>query len=122
MKSGKFLLAGVVLLILLAGIIGSLWVSRMPAGGTVRIVQDGEVLSVINLSEAKDQLIEVEYEGRKNIIQIQDGEIRMLEAECPDLICVQQGWLHSAAPIVCLPNRLMVESIESENRTDGVVK
>lgn len=33
----------------------------------------------------------------------------MLEADCPDQVCVHAGWLtDSAAPIVCLPHRLVI--------------
>ncbi|SDE73477.1 NusG domain II-containing protein [Sporomusa acidovorans] len=53
-----------------------------------------------------------------NIIEYQGGRVRMKEADCPDQICVQQGWI-SIPPqqIVCLPNRVVVKVI-SDNPAD----
>lgn len=80
-----------------------------PTGTWVEIIQDEDVLYTINLAEAENQIIEVEYEGRKNIIKIQEGTICVQKADCPDHTCVSMGRLASKAlPIVCLPNRLTV--------------
>ena len=85
-----------------------------PHGDSVRISQDGRVLYTLDLSKEKDRRIEVEYQGRKNIIEIKDGRIRMLEADCPDHVCIHTGWLSSDIPIVCLPNRLVIEFAGSD--------
>ena len=63
----------------------------------------------------------VESDAGVNIIQIEPGQIRILEADCPDQVCVQAGWLtDSAAPIVCLPHRLVIrlEKTAAGNQTD----
>lgn len=111
----------VVALIFLAGIAGSILILRAPHSQTVQIVQDGSVLYTIDLSQESDRTIQVEYEGRTNVIQIQDGKIRMLEAECPDHTCIQMGWLDSAAPIVCLPNHLTIRFSPSQEPIDAVL-
>ena len=42
-------------------------------------------------------------------MEVRPGAIRVSEADCPDKICVGMGWLtDGAAPIVCLPHRLMI--------------
>lgn len=33
----------------------------------------------------------------------------MVEIDCPDGICVKTGWVDGGTPIVCLPNRLIIE-------------
>ena len=44
------------------------------------------------------------------MVTIQDGMVFMEEANCPDQICVREGPTNQTAdPIVCLPNRLVVE-------------
>ena len=48
----------------LAGIFGSLWILTRPHGTQVEIVQDGAVLQQVDLTQAENQMIEVEYEGR----------------------------------------------------------
>jgi len=111
----------VVALLLLVGIVGSLLVFRRPDTELVEIVQDGEVLHRINLAQAEDQTIRVEYEGRVNGIEIKDHQIHILEAECPDHTCINMGWLDSAASIVCLPNHLVIRFAGADDNLDGIV-
>lgn len=117
-KKWPFLL---VFCLLLVGILGCILVMRFPHTNTVEILQDGRLLYRLDLSQAEDQTIEVEYDGRANTIQIQDGRIRMLEADCPDHTCIQMGWLDSAAPIVCLPNHLVVQFSGENSSVDMVI-
>jgi hypothetical protein len=80
-----------------------------PKGQTVEIISGSSVLYTLDLSKEPDREITVEYEGRKNIIKIEDHDIYMLEAECPDHTCIKTGRLSKAGvPIVCLPNKLMI--------------
>ena len=54
----------------------------------------------------------LEEEGGSNTVQVEKGRIRVSEADCPDQICVNQGWISGGAvPIVCLPHRLMIEIV-----------
>lgn len=109
--------------ILIVGIIGSLYILYLPRGTQVNIVQDGTVLYSFDLSMAKNQTLEIAYEGRINTIQIEDGKIRVLDADCPDQTCVHMGWLKSGAlPIVCLPNHLLIEYTQTENEVDAIVR
>lgn len=110
-------------MILAIGIIGSVWMLKAPHGTQVNIVQDGETLYTFDLSTAEDQTIAIGYEGRINTVQIRNGKIRMLEAECPDKTCVHMGWLESGTlPIVCLPNHLSIEFAGTTDSVDAVVK
>lgn len=89
---------------------------RRPADRTVQIVQDGEVLRTIDLNGAEDQRILVEAKNdTSNTIMIEDGEIWISEAGCPDQTCVKMGHLRSGnLPIVCLPNKLIVRFADPE--------
>ena len=50
-----------------------------------------------------------ELNGGTNILVIEDGAAYMLEADCPDHICVSQGKVRYAGQcITCLPNKLTV--------------
>lgn len=110
-------------MIFLLGIAGSLWLLQTLHGTKVNIVQDGAVLYTVDLALAENQTFEIEYEGRINIVQIEDGRIRMLEAECPDQTCVHMGWLDSGTmPIVCLPNHLSIEYADSGDDVDAVIR
>lgn len=107
----------------LLGIAGSAWLLLAPGGTQVNIVQDGIVLCTFDISTTEDKTLEIEYEGRINTVQIENGRIRMLEAECPDQTCVHMGWLESKAmPIVCLPNHLSIEFDDSVDSVDAVTR
>ena len=117
------ILTGICVVIFLLGIAGSLWLLQTPHCTEVNIVQDGAVLYTVDLALTENQTFEIEYEGRINTVQIEDGRIRMLEAECPDQTCVHMGWLDSGAmPIVCLPNHLSIEYADSGNDVDAVIR
>lgn len=45
-----------------------------------------------------------------NLIEIGDGEVKVIEASCPDKLDVLQGAISKPGElIVCLPNRLVIE-------------
>ncbi len=102
-----------------SGVLGCIGVLNRPHGTMVEIVRDNEVLYQFDLVQAEDQIIEFEYEGRSNTIEIRDHQIHMLKADCPDKTCVHMGWLDSAAPIVCLPNHLVIQFSDGSEDLDG---
>ena len=115
MKRVKCLIL-LILALLLAGIVGSVWVLQRPNTNIVEIVQDNEVLARFDLSQEQDRIIVVVYEGRSNRVEIKNHQIHIIEADCPDHTCIHMSWLDSAAPIVCLPNHLVIQfSGQSEN-------
>ncbi len=51
-----------------------------------------------------DALITVEGRGGPVRFEVEDGLIRVVDATCPDGVCVRSGVLAAGAPIVCAPN------------------
>lgn len=48
--------------------------------------------------------------GRQNTVQRNGRRVRILRADCPDQLCVKQGWIEKAGDqLLCIPNRLLVE-------------
>ena len=59
--------------------------------------------------------------GGTNTIEIKDGKVRMAEAECPNHLCVKQGWIgYGGQSIVCLPNELSVTITGTEDTADFI--
>ena len=81
------------------------------AGTVANIYLDGELVRSIDLARLDEGFsFSVEGPAGANTIQAEPGRIRVSHADCPDQVCVHQGWISSAAvPIVCLPNRLVIE-------------
>ena len=48
--------------------------------------------------------------GCVNEIEVRPGSIAIISADCPDKLCVHQGFISdSRLPITCLPNRLVIQ-------------
>lgn len=92
-------------------------------GATALIDQDGVCLRTIDLSQVdKPYSFTVEWDGGYNVIEVERGRIRVSEADCPDQVCVRQGWLsNSTVPIACLPHKLVIRLAGSSGSiVDGV--
>lgn len=106
--------------IFLASAAASAWVLLRPKGDEVEIISDGKVICTIDLGRERDREMTVEYEGRENLIVIENGDIYVSRADCPDHICIKTGRLsESGAPIVCLPNHLMIRYKNGGDEADA---
>ncbi len=94
----------------------SLYMLRPAHSKTVSVIRDNEVLYSFDLSTAENQTIRIDYEGGGyNIVEIENGEIRISEADCPDKTCVKTGILKSEEmPVVCLPHHLILRFSDDE--------
>lgn len=73
--------------------------------GSIVISVAGEYFGDYSLGE--DQVIEI---NDTNVVEIKDGQARMIHAECPDQLCTYMGPITGAyGLIVCLPNAVIVE-------------
>ena len=68
---------------------------------------DGSRYTSIPLSE--DNTIAITTDHGTNIVCVSSGEVSVIEADCPDKICVDHAAIkYSGESIVCLPHRLVV--------------
>lgn len=81
------------------------------------IYLNGEVIRKIKLHEDDNYTFEIKTEYGSNTIVVKDGKIGVLDADCPDKICVHTPYISDGIqPIVCMPHKLIIQ-IEPE-RTD----
>ena len=100
--------------VFLVGVLGCAWVFQPKEDTLVEIIQDGVVRYTLDLALAEDQTLELSSPNGTNTIQIQDGAIRVLSADCPDQTCVRMGALSPyGLPIVCLPHHLAIQFTQS---------
>ena len=93
-----------------------------PAAWAV-VYQDGEVVERIDLSGVEEpfSFTVTAPGGGSNTVEVERGRVRVSRADCPDQVCVRQGWVSSAgAPIVCLPHGLVIEIEGGEDTVDAV--
>lgn len=81
-------------------------------GGTVAVVQvHGTVYKEIPLSEHQGRdTFTIHTDEGDNTVVVQDQTIGIVEADCPDKICIQEGFIRNPGETtVCLPHKVMVE-------------
>lgn len=113
----------IIAVLFVAGIVGSIIVLTSPSKSCVRVLSDGEEVYSADLRTVGDTTFDVEFQGHSNTVEIKNGQIRVLSADCPDQTCVNMGWLKSASmPIVCLPHKLVIEFSDSADDIDAVTR
>lgn len=59
--------------------------------------------------------------GGYNLIEVSPDGVAIIEADCPDRLCVLQGSISdSRLPITCLPHRLVIELRPGDTSPDAV--
>ena len=110
--------------IVLIGLIAaaSLLMLRMrptQAGAAAEIYRDGERCAVIDLRDPARQ--EFQFDGAIPVTIIsENGAIWFESSDCPDQICVHQGWISDGSePIVCLPNQVIIQITGGGSQVDA---
>lgn len=78
---------------------------------TAYIYQEGKLLYEIQLDKVSEKYtLEIKDKNQKgNTIMVEKDRICISEADCPDKICKNTGWIYdSTKPIVCLPNKIII--------------
>ncbi len=122
-KSTRFWLA-ILVVLFLAAVAGMGFIhAHRQTGALVQVVQNGEAVDTLPLNQDGTHRYESKN-GGYNVVEIRDGKVSVTEASCPDQICVKHGPTDQTAdPIVCLPNKLVVQILSPEGETgqlDGV--
>lgn len=99
--------------LLLAASAGCLLYGRYKAPKALyaNVYLQGELLTSIDLravTETYTFTVEIP-EGGYNLIDVKPGAIAVLDADCPDKLCVLSGYADSALlPVICLPHGLII--------------
>ena len=81
-------------------------------GNVVKVKVDGKVTGTYSLD--KDQTIEIN--GGTNQLRIKNGKAKMIDADCPDQLCVHQKEASkNHESIICLPYKVVVEVENGES-------
>ncbi len=93
------------------------------AGYIADIYQNGVLLQSIDLSQITESytFTVTGENGCTNEIAVRPGSIGILSADCPDRLCVRQGFIsNSLLPITCLPNRLVIQLRSAEQNESEI--
>ncbi len=105
------------------GCIAALFLGKSSAHvPTAYIYQDGKELARFPLdgSAAGETFTVTGADGCENVIEITGKGVRMRSASCPDQLCVKMGWRSRPnAPIVCLPNKVVIDIKDAVEDADA---
>ena len=109
---------------LLAAGVFLLCINVFSTAGEYAVVEvNGE--TVVQLSLAEDTVYDIEIENEvTNTLKIENGEAKMISADCPDKICVNHRRIKkNNESIICLPNKVIITIVsDAESDIDGVAK
>ena len=79
------------------------------------VSRHGTVVQTIDLATVEaPYTLQLKDESGWNTVAVEPGRIRIVEADCPDKVCVKTGWIDGPGrPIACAPHGLTI-TIECE--------
>jgi hypothetical protein len=116
----------IIIFVMICIICLAVWLVRenqTQSAAVTQIKQGNDIIKEIDLSEISEPY---EFEitddnGGHNTVRVERGRICVIEADCPDKICVNQGYIsNSAVPIVCLPHKLSITITDKQETIDAV--
>ncbi len=110
MKKNDLMLIGA--LLLLCGICAAFFFTRADSEARHAVItQNNVVLYDIPLTgHTGTEDITISDKGGENIIRIEGETIAVVDADCPDLVCVHTGAASKKGDVIaCLPHKLLIE-------------
>lgn len=100
-----------VLIVLLIGAgLAVVYLSGAQKGTMVEVCVDEGLVKRLPLKRNCEYRIESAY--GYNLVQIKDGKASIIDADCPDKLCVKMGNIsRSGQSVVCLPHRTTVKIV-----------
>jgi hypothetical protein len=86
------------------------------------ITVEGKLYKKILLSEHRgEEEFKVKTEDGYNLIVLKDNSIAIIDADCPDKVCMKPGFISKPGEsLVCLPHKLMVE-VKGNTDIDDII-
>ena len=99
----------------------NIYVKKDGAYAVVKV--DGEIIRSLELNKNTSVIVHG-YQGGSNTIVVDNGQVYMTDADCPDKLCERTGRIsRTGESIVCLPHRVVVEiQGNTAERSDSVVQ
>ncbi len=113
-KTLAMIFAGVAVI----GAVGAKLMGRINSEKPVAYVyENGKLIEEIDLSQVQADYT-IELGG--NTILVENNQISVIKADCPDKLCISQGVISNGAKsIICLPNKVEIK-IKDSGKTKNV--
>lgn len=118
-RKGDCLAIGLVIVLAVAVFLCFLPGDKQPSS-QAEVYLNGECIRMVDLT--KDQTFEISDRYR-NVIQVSDGKISVIQSDCPGKDCVHSGSISTLGRVlVCLPNGMEIRIVDAESDVDFVVR
>ena len=113
LRKKDFILIFVVSLII-AGAFGVNYFVNTKNVDSIEIYMDNKLYKTYNINDKEE--IKIKSKEGYNIVKIHDKGVEIIEASCPDKVCIHQGFItKSSESIVCLPNKVHIKITTEDN-------
>lgn len=113
MRKKDFILIFVVSLII-AGAFGVNYFVNTKNVDSIEIYMDNKLYKTYDINDKQE--IKIKSKEGYNIVKIHDKGVEIIEASCPDKVCIHQGFItKSSESIVCLPNKVHIKITTEDN-------
>lgn len=113
MRKKDFILIFVVSLII-AGAFGVNYFVNTKNVNSIEIYMDNKLYKTYDINDKEE--IKIKSKEGYNIVKIHDKGVEIIEASCPDKVCIHQGFItKSSESIVCLPNKVHIKITTEDN-------
>jgi hypothetical protein len=87
------------------------------------ITIDGKSYKTIPLSDhSGTDTFTIRTDAGYNTIVVKDHTIGIIESDCPDKICIQEGFISKpGATVICLPHKVMIEVRGGNNDDPDII-
>ena len=107
MKKRDFILIFVVLIVV-AFSFGINYFSNTKSVENIEIYVDNKLYKTYSINDEEE--IKIANENGYNIVKIHNHGVEIIEASCPDKVCVHSGFITKPSEsIVCLPNKVHIK-------------
>lgn len=126
MKKGNKIISIIIISVLIFSFIGIyIYKNGMESDSKIAVIKhNGKIIKKINLStiDKPETFLIKSTNGNSNTIKVEKGNISILEATCPDQICVKAGSISKPGDtLVCLPNKLIIViDGKASHKEDGI--
>lgn len=96
----------IILAIFILALIASIVLLTLPKGETVEIYLEGNLYGVYDLNKDYED-IKIERISPYTV-RIKGGKVKVIEASCPDKLCMESTIYRVGSRIVCAPNHLVI--------------
>ena len=89
-------------------------------GKYVKVYVNNKLTKTFDLNKDREYFIETKF--GYNLLIIKNNKVRILDADCPNKICVDKGYISkNGESIICLPHHVVVTVESDEEKTVDAV-